>query len=120
VYAYKFLKKLNIRPNAGSRDYKNLSGVMKDTFVRIVNTDMEPYLDKIRCPTLLVWGDKDAETPLYAAEIMREKIPVSRLAVFENCGHFAYLEESYKFLKITEDFLKESVAAPAPGETAEA
>jgi pimeloyl-ACP methyl ester carboxylesterase len=107
VYSYKILKKFHIKPNAGSRDYKRLSGVMKDTFVKIVNTDTAPYLGKIRCPTLLVWGDKDAETPLYMGEIMRERIPKSRLVVFENCGHFAYLEESYKFLKATEEFLKE-------------
>ncbi|MDR2090955.1 MAG: alpha/beta hydrolase [Clostridiales bacterium] len=107
VYAYKFFKKLHINLNTGSRDYKGLSGVMKETFVKIVNKDMTPYLEKIQCPTLLVWGDRDTETPLYTAEIMRGKIPNSRLVVFENCGHFAYLEESYKFLKTVEEFLKE-------------
>jgi pimeloyl-ACP methyl ester carboxylesterase len=108
VYSYKILKKFRIKINAGSRDYKGLSGVMRDTFVKIVNTDITPYLDRIGCPTLLVWGDKDAETPLYTAEIMRKKIPKSRLVVFENCGHFAYLEESYKFLRTAEEFLREA------------
>ncbi|MDR2047512.1 MAG: alpha/beta hydrolase [Clostridiales bacterium] len=105
VYLYKFLKKLRIKIKLGSRDYRSLSGVMQKTFVNIVNTDMTPYLGKIKCPTLIVWGENDKETPLYMGEIMRGKIGNSALVVFKNCGHFAYLEESYKFLKLAEEFL---------------
>ncbi|MDR3264299.1 MAG: alpha/beta hydrolase [Clostridiales bacterium] len=104
VYAYKLLKKLRIELKAGSADYKSLSAVMKKTFVNIVNFDLTPHLYKISCPTLIIWGENDAETPMYMAKILHENIPDSALIVFENCGHFAYLDEPRKFLKILEAF----------------
>ncbi|MDR1940446.1 MAG: alpha/beta hydrolase [Clostridiales bacterium] len=104
VYSYKLFKKLGITLNTGSRDYKGLSDVMKKTFVNIVNDDLTPYLDKIDCPALLVWGKNDSETPLYMAEIMKKNISDSALIVFENCGHFCYLEEPYRFIKILSAF----------------
>ena len=39
--------------------------------------------------------------------MMEEKIPDAALIVEEGCGHFAYLESSAKFLRITSSFLLE-------------
>jgi len=49
----------------GSADYKNADGVKRQSFVKIVNSDLKRYLKHIPVPTLLVWGDKDDATPLW-------------------------------------------------------
>ena len=38
---------------------------------------------------------------------MEEKIPDAALIVEEGCGHFAYLEQNAKFLRIAKSFLME-------------
>ncbi|MDR3294145.1 MAG: alpha/beta hydrolase [Clostridiales bacterium] len=106
VYTYKFFKKLHITLNTGSSDYRGLSEVMKQTFVKVVNEDLEPYLEKIKCPTLIVWGENDKDTPPEMGEIMEQKIPNGERVVFLGCGHFAYIEEAGRFLRILEAMME--------------
>lgn len=68
VYSYKFIKmilklpilnKIGVGNNYGSEDYRNASSSMKGTFIKVVNEDLTPYLSKINCPVLLIWGKND-------------------------------------------------------------
>lgn len=117
VYAYKLGKKLSgitwLRKafkldeklkNAGSADYRALSGTMRGTFSRVVNQDLTPRLKRITIPTLLVWGDKDEETPLYMAKIMEKQIKDAGLVVFEGAGHFSYLDYLGRYLAVLASF----------------
>lgn len=92
--------------NAGSEDYRSLSGVMKGTFVRVVNQDLRYCLPKIKSSTLLIWGENDMDAPLWMGKIMEKEIPDAGLVVFEGRGHFAYLEEIGRFVKIARAFLE--------------
>jgi pimeloyl-ACP methyl ester carboxylesterase len=40
-------------------------------------------------PVLLVWGERDAITPLSQGETMHRLIPQSQLDVAPGCGHLA-------------------------------
>lgn len=119
VYKFKVFKKLYITFAKGSRkeekleafykkfgsnDYKNTSGVMRQTFVKVVNQDLKGYLPKIKSPSLLIWGDMDKETPISFAKIMEKEIPDAGLVVFEGAGHFAYLERINDFNIIVNKF----------------
>lgn len=86
--------------DAGSADYKALSGAMRETFKNVVNLDLSDRLDKIQNETLLIWGSEDKATPMYMAKIMEKKIPNSGLAVIEGAGHYSYLENFPKFCAI--------------------
>ena len=88
-----------------SEDYKKLSPVMKNTFKNIVNIDLKNMLEYIDAEVVLFWGEKDTETPLYMAKIMKNKIKDSCLISYKDCGHFCYLEKFYEFKKITSEFL---------------
>jgi pimeloyl-ACP methyl ester carboxylesterase len=90
---------------AGSEDYRSLSEGMKKTFVRVVNQDLRPCLPKIKSSTLLIWGADDAEAPLWMGQIMEKEIMDAGLVVFECRGHFAYLEELPRFVRIVRTFL---------------
>lgn len=92
----------------GSRDYAALSPEMRRTFVKVVNYDQRDKLSGIKNSTLLVWGDHDAETPLWMGQTMESAIADSALIVFEGGTHFAYLEQVARFNAIAHNFLVET------------
>lgn len=89
--------------NMGSPDYLALPPCMRGVFVNVVNTYLEPYLSKIQTPTLIVWGQKDKETPLYMAKRLNRKIKRSSLVVL-NGGHFVFLDSPLAFYKVIREF----------------
>ncbi|HWS30823.1 MAG TPA: alpha/beta hydrolase [Clostridia bacterium] len=110
VYSYKLAKRLaknklldrafklsERQKNAGSADYKAASGVMRQTFVRLVNCDLTGRLAKVENETLLVWGENDNDTPLYMAELMQKRIKNAGLAVIKGAGHFSYADDYPRF-----------------------
>lgn len=46
-------------------------------------------LPTIRCPTLVVWGDRDPFFPMAIGKRTAGAIPGARLEVLRGCGHFA-------------------------------
>ena len=120
VYSYKLGKKiLSIKPlkqfkdrftrNAGSEDYRNTSGVMRSTFVKIVNEDLKPLLSDIDAETLLVFGENDEATPVSKGRIMEELMPDAALVIFENDDHFAYFHQYQRFNMVLDAFLESDI-----------
>lgn len=68
------------------------------------NFDLHNQLNVIDCPTLIMHGRQDP-MPLEAAVQINENIPNSELVVFENSGHFIFLEEEEKFNSTVLEFL---------------
>jgi 2-hydroxy-6-oxonona-2,4-dienedioate hydrolase len=63
-------------------------------------------LDKIRAPTLLIWGDNDKMIPLqYSTDYT--KIPNSRIRIMKDCGHTPYVEKPAEFNQILLGFISE-------------
>ena len=91
--------------SAGSDEYKSLSGVMRETFVKVVNLDLTDKLDKIKNETLLIWGENDTATPHYMGRLMEKKIERAGLAVIENAGHFSYADDYPRFCSILDIML---------------
>jgi pimeloyl-ACP methyl ester carboxylesterase len=87
-----------------SPDYLN-AGPLRDTFLAIVKEDLRPDLRRIACPTLLVWGEADEDTPLSDARTMARLIPNARLLVLKNAGHFSYLDQYGRFRLAVMPFL---------------
>lgn len=90
----------------GSEDYKTLDPQMRKTFNRVISLDLTDTLSRIKAPTLLFWGAKDTETPLWMGQLMSERIPDAGLVVRDQAGHFAYLEESGVFLRVLHSFFE--------------
>lgn len=123
VYSYKLAKNFakllfskeksekiidNMRKNKGSTDYKNASDNMRSVFVNVVNEDLRYTLPNIKVPTLLIWGEKDLDTPLKDAKIIEKLVPDSGLVVLKGAGHYSYLDNLNEFLIIVDNFLKGS------------
>jgi pimeloyl-ACP methyl ester carboxylesterase len=90
----------------GSSDYQNANDTMKEVFKNVINEDLTEYLPNINVPTLLIWGDKDMETPISDAIKMEELIPNAGLVTIEGAGHFSYLDNINYFLIVLNKFLE--------------
>ena len=72
---------------------------LSEIFSKVVAENLTRLLTLIKKPTLIVWGRKDKVTPLYYGELMNKLIPKSKLVVFENAGHFSFLDQPEEFVK---------------------
>lgn len=89
----------------GSADYQN-AGALRETFVRVVNEDLLPYAARVKCPTLLFWGEKDEDTPLWQGQLLEKTIPDAGLIVYPNAGHYSYLEHLGEFVTVVDHFFR--------------
>lgn len=96
-----------LRQKYGSADYNSLDEEMRKTFVRVINQDLTPLYPQIQQSTLLLWGDRDTETPLWMGREIESRIPDCALVMLEGGTHFAYLEQIGRFNTIVTQFLKE-------------
>lgn len=94
-----------IYARVASTDYAS-AGALRETFVKIVNEDLSSLLPDIASPTLLVWGEADAETPVTSARVMNRLIPNAELVVLKHAGHFSYIDQFGKFRLIVRRFLR--------------
>ncbi len=91
----------------GSSDYNAaVNPILRATFVRVVNEDLRHLLPSIKAPTLLIWGDRDRDTPLADGRLMERLIPDAGLVVFEGAGHFAYLDRIDQFCRVVAHFVE--------------
>lgn len=98
-----YLKKL-FRKFASS-DYKSLDNNMYQTFKNIINEDLKYYYKYMEVPTLLIWGEKDKDTPIKDAYYINKQISNSSLIIYPNAGHFSYLTYPTLTNKILNEFI---------------
>jgi len=55
-------------------------------------------------PTLLVWGDNDAEVPLRFGQQLHNAIKGARMIIIENCGHLPHEEFPQAFIEVVGGF----------------
>jgi non-heme chloroperoxidase len=67
--------------------------VWRATAEGLLEDDSFEELDKIKAPTLIVWGDQDAILPRSDQEALAAAIAGSRLVVYPGAGHALYWEE---------------------------
>jgi pimeloyl-ACP methyl ester carboxylesterase len=96
-----------MRARVASRDYLEASEAMRGTFRAVVAADLSDRLPRISAPTLLVWGDRDEDTPLWMAHRMEELIPDAGLVVLEGAGHYSYADAPGQFGAVARRFLLE-------------
>lgn len=82
----------------------------KETYIRQQNAiisriDSRPFLDKIKCPTLVLCGRQDMITPIEVHEEMVNGIVGANLVIVENCGHLSALEQSKQVTAALEKWL---------------
>jgi proline iminopeptidase len=65
--------------------------------------DIHKQLEKIKCPTLILHGTKSIFS-VEGAEAIHKQLANSELHLFENCGHFEYIESPNEFKQLISNF----------------
>ena len=88
-----------------SKDYLAVDEVMRKSFNLIVSEHLDDKIQNVKNPTLIIFGERDKQTPLYMAKRLFNGIPDSRLVVIEGAGHFCFIDKPAKFNTEVREFL---------------
>jgi pimeloyl-ACP methyl ester carboxylesterase len=72
----------------------------------MAEADQRDLLPRISVPTLLIWGELDARSPLGVASQFDEAIPGAELVVIPECGHLSTLEQPEKVNAAVREFCR--------------
>lgn len=92
------------KKHMGSTDYKNASTKMRDILTAHVNNDITEEVKKIKCPTLIIWGENDTTVDKGNAYELEKLIKDAGVIILPGT-HYAYLENINQVNKIIENFL---------------
>ncbi len=72
---------------ADSPDYLKTSGVQRQIFQKVIRHDLSSILNKIKVPTLVLWGGHDTYVPLAQGKRLVSYIPDAELATIQGGRH---------------------------------
>jgi pimeloyl-ACP methyl ester carboxylesterase len=79
---------------------------------RLLPEIRDPFrLERVRCPVLMVWGERDRMVYASGAERVLRAVAGSRLEVIEHCGHCPQVEAPERVVELLDEF------GGAPAET---
>jgi pimeloyl-ACP methyl ester carboxylesterase len=81
---------------------------MKHQLAVMARADQRDLLPTIDVPTLLVWGEQDARSPLTVARQLEQAIPDTTLVVIPSAGHVSNLEQPERFNYAVREFCRGS------------
>ena len=105
-----YFKKFDARAQAYAERTKDT--LIKVAPLRVFNEkeaptfDLRPHLKKIKVPTLVIVGRQDFITNVDMAKEMVERIPNAQLEIFEESGHYGFVEEPEKFYRVVKEFVE--------------
>lgn len=91
---------------ARERDYINANPGMKEIMKCIIGEDLTPILDRVKIPTLLVWGRNDHSTPLSDGNTMHDKIDGSEMIIIDQANHSLPYQKPEEFAEAVLTFIK--------------
>jgi pimeloyl-ACP methyl ester carboxylesterase len=84
---------------AHHRDPRALARYL-DVGRRMLPELQDPFaLERVRCPVLLVWGDRDRMVTHRGAQRVTDALPETTYELFEGCGHCPQVEEPDRFVE---------------------
>ena len=83
---------------------------MRTALLVMAEADQRDLLPRIAVPTLLIWGELDARSPLNVARQFENTVPDAKLVVIPGAGHVSNLEQPELF----NDAVREFCRAHAP------
>ncbi len=72
----------------------------------LADADQSDLLPRIAAPTLLIWGEADARSPLRVAHQFQASIPNAQLVVIPDAGHVSNLEQPEQFNQAVREFCR--------------
>ena len=86
-------------------DYNAYARVLAQCIPLAARMDIRGYLAKLKCPTLLLWGENDRVFPPVIAEEAVKRLAKGELRVVPDAGHAPQLDNPGEFVAELETFL---------------
>ncbi|MCP4583039.1 MAG: alpha/beta fold hydrolase [candidate division Zixibacteria bacterium] len=86
--------------------YKRVEGRYRRLWQFLASYDIRDSLKLVTCPTMILYGDYDP-TPIEWVQPIHEGIAGSKLVVFEDAGHWLWVEATDEVIRVIRGFLKE-------------
>jgi 3-oxoadipate enol-lactonase len=71
----------------------------------VAGFDVRCELGALRCPSLVVAGDRDRTVPRAARELLRRAIPGAQFALIRDSGHATPIDQTEEFNKVAMEFI---------------
>ena len=84
---YALARKVFYKFIVSGSDYQYTKGVMKESFLKVVNEDLSKVLSLINVPTVIIWGAKDDTTLVEDAYFIEREINNSKLIIIPEGDH---------------------------------
>ena len=107
VLSYRIVKKFAPKfaeKKFGSKEYKTLSPIIRESYKKIVNEDLRYCLSKITTPALFIYGKKDRVTPEKYGKIFANGVKDGQFISMSGT-HFCFCEYPQLFNGIVREFL---------------
>jgi non-heme chloroperoxidase len=76
-----------------------------EAFVQLLECDFRDSLERVSVPALLLYGGCSTSTTPSVARFMEQRLPDSRLRMFDRCGHAIMLEDPAGFNTAVREFV---------------
>jgi pimeloyl-ACP methyl ester carboxylesterase len=57
------------------------------------NPKLASYLYRVKCPTLIVWGERDGVVPVTHGHVLQAEVGGAAFTVLASCGHLPHVEQ---------------------------
>ena len=79
--------------------------VWREVMTEMLSPKAQVELEKIKVPTLILWGDKETVFPRSEQDRLLAALPNARLKVYEDTGHSMHWERPERFAKDLQEFM---------------
>ncbi len=97
------------RENASKRSNRSYEALNEGFGGFLRDYNVVDFLPSIHVPTLIIAGRHDWITPVEGSIFMNEKIPNSKLVIFEESSHSVIKDEHDKFIVTVTDYVKNTI-----------
>jgi pimeloyl-ACP methyl ester carboxylesterase len=86
--------------------YQNMTALARLVWERPYDPKLPGRLARVRCPTLLLWGESDRLVPPAYGKAYQQHIPGAELKLIPQCGHLPMFEKEKEFVETVAAFCK--------------
>lgn len=94
-----------VRAEAATRSTMLTEWEIDSLQLRGTTTNHLPRLGQLRCPTMLIHGEKDAIVPLSCSRAAATALPQARLRIVQDTGHWPHRERPNEFNAFVREFV---------------
>jgi pimeloyl-ACP methyl ester carboxylesterase len=84
--------------------YQHMTVLARLVWERPYDPKLAGRLRRVKCPTLLLWGDDDRLVPPAYGEAYKKCLPHAELKLIKDCGHMPMFEKESEFVETVTEF----------------